>query len=173
MLMRTILVALGLLAGLTGARAQNFVTYLDFEGRVFIQDNPTSATCQASNIVYGSSYTVVYRFTLNPSVVADALAFVSEHSDARVVSTQSPSFSLSNAIVGGPSTTNWDYINSRAGAPTGPFPSSSNLTFGRGGGSGPIVPTSGAAIVVGTINDFLAISGCTVTLHGAMVVRPN
>ena len=170
---RLLLVAIGLLAGLTVARAQNMVTYLDFEGRVFITDNPTSSTCQAQSINYGDSFTVVYRFTLNPSSVADALSFVTPHSVARIVSTQSPSFSLSNVIVGGPSTTNWDYINSRAGVPTATFSSTSNLQFGRGGGSGPITSTSGAALVVGSINDFLAISGCTVNIHGAMVLRPN
>ena len=173
MIKRLLVVAFGVLAGLSGARAQVNVTYLDFEGRAFVTDNPTSATCQTNRINFGNSFTIVYRFTLNPALIADALAFITEHSDFHIVSTQSPSFSLNNLIVGGPSTTTYNYISSRAGS-SGSIASSSNLNINRAfnGGGAPRLGTQNV-VVLGTINDFLGVTGCTVTVHGALAARPD
>src|SRR5947208_3187527 len=96
------------IAGLLGtstvsAQAVYGTDYLTFRGEGVILDNPTPAACQSFNIVLGSTYFFVYRFTANPSLIAETLDFhAGSGSHFRVVSTQSPGFSLN-----GTSTFNW------------------------------------------------------------------
>src|SRR3974390_1390686 len=92
--------------GIGNAQAQEGVTYQSFTGYMFVLDNPTSATCAAHNVNFASSYRIVYRIAIDPTVVVDALAILSERGEAQMYSTQSPGNSLQ-----GPSTTGWNYIN--------------------------------------------------------------
>jgi hypothetical protein len=97
--------------GLADARAQTYgVDFLSFQGIGVVLDNPTSATCQSIGVNYGDTFTIVYRWTNNPSLVSDALSIIIDgHSVSRIVSTQSPNFSLN-----GTSTVTWTYINRHA-----------------------------------------------------------
>jgi hypothetical protein len=158
--------ALGVAFSLANAQAQEFVTWIAFQGVGFVTNNPTSLTCQANNINFGSDYVVVYRFSLNPSADPDALTFNTGRSTIRITSAQGPNFSLN-----GPATVNWDYINRYAFY--GQLNSSStNLTIASGLTS-PVVSTTVNVRIVGTINDFFAHPGCTVNFHADLALIPN
>ena len=165
--------ALLLWLGLVDARAQVYGTdYLSFEGVGFVLDNPTSSNCQSIGINFGAVYKVVYRWSNNPSLVADALSIVNnDHAVLRIISTQPPNFSLN-----GSSTVTWTAIdrhsnfNNNVGATT----TSMAISTGLGG------PVSLAAgnikIVNGNIPNFLAntTAACTITnFHAALVAIPN
>jgi hypothetical protein len=159
--------AFGFFLGLANAKAQEGVTFQAFQGSIFILDNPTSATCQAHNVNFGDIYGVVYRFSLNPSVVADALSIIGFRGVSQMYSTQSPGFSLNGA-----STTNWNYINRYASFGS-LSPSSSNLTI-LSGLNLPVSSATGNLKILGSINDFDAISGCNIAqVHAALVASPN
>lgn len=150
------------------ARAQEGTNWITFQGTLFILDNPTSATCASHNVNFGNIYEVIYRWTANPANNPDALEVRSDRSIAVHISTQSPGLSLN-----GPSTTVVDWTNKYAFSGT-VSPSSTNLTILGGGGPVPININSGVARITGSINDFLGISGCTISsVHGALVVSPN
>jgi hypothetical protein len=140
-------------------------TFLSFEGAGTILDNPPSTACKAAGYSFGDTRLVDYRFSLTPSV-PDAISFVTQSSVARMVSTQSPNFSLNGA-----STVNWDQINSRASSVT-LIGSSSNLTI-QSGLNAAITTSTGNIKIVGTINDFELNVGCTVHYHATLVARPN
>jgi hypothetical protein len=166
MLKRALFCILALFAGVSAAQAQVNVTYYDFEGRGFVTTSPTSAACQADGIVFGSVFTDVYRFTLNPAIVSDALSFTTgDRATFRISSTTGPNFSLNGAV-----NTNWDYINTRAFAAGGPIPSSSDLAVSPFGTT-TILQGALNIKIVGTINDFIAISGCTVSYRAALTRR--
>jgi hypothetical protein len=144
--------------------------YISFDGDLVIEDNPTSTACQAHGINFGNIYSFAYRFTLSPSVITDALAlYVNNHSATRMVSTQSPNFSLN-----GSSTTSWNFINSYANSNT-LTPSSSNLIIVQGIGGAIISSTQTMKIQVGSsINNFLAWSDCNIaSVKGAGVRKPE
>jgi hypothetical protein len=156
---------LATLAGITSAHAQVNVTFLDFEGRAFVETNPTSSACSMEGINFGDVDTIVYRFTLSPSTVSDSLSFTGERSTWRVESTQSPSFSLNGSVP-----TRWDGIDSRASLVTD-IVTTSDLTFATGGGT--ITAATQNVKVKGTLNDFLGDLGCTVDIKGTLVRRPD
>jgi hypothetical protein len=151
-------------------RAQVYGTdYLSFQGRLIVLDNPTSAGCQAVGINYGSAVDAVYLFTVNPSLIADALTTYPQGGRAgqHMVSTQSPNFSLA-----GLSTTITYYVNSYGNAPNTPGVSSSNLTI-LSGLNQPVSLAAGNIKILGSISNFLGNSGCTVgSVHGALVAVP-
>lgn len=150
------------------AHAQEGVTYQAFQGTLVVLDNPTSATCQAHNINFSDTYFVIYRFAINPTMVSDALAIHSTRGDSQMYSTQSPNFSLN-----GPSTTGWNYINKYASYGS-LSPSSSNLTLQAGLTGLPVASGNANVILNGSINDFLAVSGCDIAkVHAAMVRTPD
>jgi hypothetical protein len=154
--------------GLASAHAQEGVTYQSFTGIMFILDNPTSAACQAKNINFASMYTVIYRIAIDPTQVSDALVFKSERSESQMYSTQSPGSSLQGA-----STTGWNYINKYGSFGT-LASSSSNLTLRAGLTGLPAAPGNANVIINGSINDFLAISGCDVAnVHAALARNPD
>src|SRR3954453_15441817 len=109
-----------------GAKAQTYGTdYVAFEGRGVVLDNPPSAACQSIGVAFGSVFTIVYRFSADPSVIADALAFVGNgRSEGRIISTQSPNFSLN-----GTNTVTWTYIGRHADFQGGILPSTTSMTI--------------------------------------------
>ena len=157
----------GMTIGTTcAAQAQVNVKFLDFEGRGFIVSNPVSATCAAAGFGFALPYIIVYRHTLDPQPVPDALSFTYDRATQRIESTQGPGFSLN-----GPTTTRWDSIDTRA-ALTTDVPSSSNLSI-RSGGGGAITKATEDIVISGTINDMFAVAGCTIEFRGALIRRPN
>jgi hypothetical protein len=154
---------------LSGAHAQPVYNtdYVTFKGEGTILDNPPSATCQGIGFNFGTRFTVTYRFTANPTLVADAITFMTEsHSIYRIVSTQAPNFSLNGA-----NTTDWRLVNRFSNASNGT--SSATLTIASGI-NGPVgLGTGNMKITNGQINDFY-IAGCTINnFRAAMVVIPN
>jgi len=157
---------LAVLTGATGAQAQVNVTYLDFEGRAFVTTNPTSGTCQAQQISFGSVDTVVYRFTLNPASVRESLSFTGSRESKRIESTVAPGYSLN-----GLKNVRWDGIDTRAGLTTDLL-TTSDLTIKPIAGTG-ITKTTTGVTITGTVNDYLFVTGCTVTITAALVRRPD
>jgi hypothetical protein len=160
-------VAVLLFFNLSDARAQVYGTdYLSFEGSLYILDNPTSAVCQSRGFNYGQEFIAIYRYTANPSLIADALAINSAYSVNRIISTQSPNFSLA-----GPSTGNWIWMNGHGRYGT-LGNSGSNLTI-LSGLNQPVTLATGNIKILGSINDFIGNSGCNInSVHGALVARP-
>jgi hypothetical protein len=152
------------------AVAQTYNTdYISFEGTLVVLDNPTSAGCQADGINYNDQYRVSYRFTVNPSVIADALAlFPSGDNATKMLSTQT------SGSLNGSSTTEWIYINHYGNSTPGtPLASSSNLTISSGLGQ-PLSLATGNIKILGSINNFLAWSNCNIaSVHAALVVIPQ
>jgi hypothetical protein len=154
--------------GLANAHAQEGVTFQSFTGIIFVLDNPTTPACQAEGVNFANIYTVIYRISMNPAVVADALAIHGTRGEAQMYSTQSPNFSLQGA-----STTNWNYIN-KYGSYGNFGPSSSNLTLRAGLTGLPAAPGNANIIINGSINDFDSISGCDVAnVHAALARNPD
>src|SRR5271154_1744546 len=161
------LFALALCSG--SAKAATYgVDYLSFEGVLVVLDNPTSAGCQADGINYNSQYRISYRFTVNPSVIQDALAlFPSGDNAARMRSTQT------SGSLNGSSTTEWIFINHYANSDNSVLASSSNLTILSGLGQ-PVSLTTGNIKILGSINNFLSYSDCNIaSVHAALVVIPQ
>jgi hypothetical protein len=154
--------------GLVSAHAQEGVTYQSFTGQLFVRDNPTNDNCQAAGIVFATVFRVVYRFTIQPNSVTDALAISSDYGASQMYSTQSPNFSLN-----GPSTTGWNYIDKYANV--GTFgPSSSNLTIQAGLTGLPPAAGNANIIINGSINDFVGIPGCNIaSVHAALARNPD
>ena len=153
------------------ASAQTYGTdYLSFKGWGVILDNPIAAPCAAApyNFSTNQRFEIVYRFSANPSLIADAFTFRTESGTLfRIISTQSPNFSLSGA-----STTNWEDINRKGDFHNGS--SSSNLTILSGLGQPVGLATGNLKVINGQITDFDGISGCNITnFHGAAVAIPQ
>ena len=151
------------------ARAQTYGTdYISFEGVLVVLDNPTSSTCQADDVYYNYTYRVSYRFTVNPSLISDALAlFPSGDNAAKIKSTQS------SGSLNGSSTTEWIFINHYANSDNSVLASSSNLTILSGLGQ-PVSLTTGNIKILGSINNFLSYSDCNIaSVHAALVVIPQ
>ena len=111
---------------------------------------------------------MIYRIAIDPTQVSDALAIKTARSESQMYSTQSPNFSLN-----GPSTTGWNYINKYASYGT-LLSSSSNLTLQAGLTGLPAAPGNANVIINGSINDFLAISGCNIAkVHAALARAPD
>ena len=168
-------VAAGLVLGIAGcgsALAQANVTFITYEGHMFVLSNPTPAACQAVGINFGTDYQATYRFTLNSASVTDSLSVGSERSRFAVFSTQSPSFSLNSYITGGIASVNMLYLGSRGNG--GNTTSSVNLTIDKAfnGGGAPISTTQNV-IVAGTLNDIFGVSGCNVSVRAALTRRPD
>lgn len=161
------LFALALCSG--SAKAATYgVDYLSFEGVLVVLDNPTSAGCQADGINYNSQYRISYRFTVNPSVIQDALAlFPSGDNAARMRSTQT------SGSLNGASSTEWNYINHYADEDSASLASSSNLTISSGFGQ-PLTLSTGNIKILGSINNFIAESNCNIaSVHAALVAIPQ
>jgi hypothetical protein len=158
-----------LILSLADARAQVYGTdYISFEGVLVVLDNPTSSACQADQVNYNDQYRVSYRFTVNPSLIADALAlFPSGANAARMRSTQT------SGSLNGSSTTEWIFINHYANSDSSVLASSSNLTISSGLGS-PVSLGTGNIKILGSINNFLSWSDCNIaSVHAALVVIPE
>src|SRR5271170_4358646 len=158
-----------LILSLADARAQVYGTdYISFEGVLVVLDNPTSSACQADQVFYNYQYRVSYRFTVNPSLIADALAlFPSGDNAARMRSTQT------SGSLNGSSTTEWIFINHYANSDSSVLASSSNLTISSGLGQ-PVSLATGNIKILGSINNFLSWSDCNIaSVHAALVVLPQ
>jgi hypothetical protein len=154
--------------GLANAQAQEGVTFQSFTGMLFVLDNPTTPACQAKGVNFANIYTVVYRITIDPTQVSDALAIHGSRGEAQMYSTQAPNFSLQ-----GPSTTGWNFINKYGSFGT-LTPSSSNLLLRAGLTGNPAAPGNANVIINGSINDFDSISGCNVAnVHAALARNPD
>jgi hypothetical protein len=159
--------------GPAGARAQTYgVDYLSFQGTGVVLDNPTSAACQSVNVNYGSTYIVVYRWTNNPSLIADALSFISDDKQVfRIISTQSPNFSLN-----GTSNVTWAYINRLANFGSGVAATTSTMTIQSGLNAPVSLGTGNIKITNGIINNMYgnASVACTINnFHAALVAIPE
>jgi len=158
------------LLGTSSVSAQTYGTdYLSFRGEGIILDNPTTAACQSIGINFNSNFSVIYRFAANPAAIADALMFVSGNSSTfRIVSTQSPGFSLNGA-----STFNSNTQNRFGDIPT-PLNGTSNITIMAGNNTAVSLGTGNIKFVNGQITNFFNKSGCDITnFHGAAVAIPQ
>jgi hypothetical protein len=173
-LTRALATAAVLGVGFADARAQTYgVDYLSFQGAGVVLDNPTSAACQSVNVNYGSTFIVVYRFSNNPSVIADALAFVADDKQAfRIISTTGPNFSLN-----GTSTVSWSYINRHADFGNGVASTSqTTMTIASGLNAAVTLGTGNIKITNATIQNFFGntTAGCTINnFHAALVAIPE
>ena len=154
------------LAGAGGAQAQNLVTYMNFEGKGYILDNPTSAACQtAQNFQFGDEWTVVLKYTgFTGGVAPDTVSFVSGHSVSNATAAGS---------INGATALTWNYINQRGIVGNYVSSAGSNMTVVAGSNAA-ISLATGNIKMTGVINDFLGNPGCTINVfHAALVVRPN
>ena len=157
------------LLGTSSVSAQTYRTdYLSFRGEGVVLDNPTPAACQNFNINFGTTFFFIYRFSANPSVIADALYFVSgTGSSFRIISTQSPNFSLNG-------TSTFNYTNENRLGDFGTGTGSSTIGISSGLNTAVTTATGNIKIVNGHITSFFNISGCDITdFHGAAVAIPE
>ena len=158
------------LLGTSSVSAQVYGTdYLSFRGEGVILDNPTTSACQSININFNTNFFVIYRFTANPSLIADALYFVSGvNSSFRILSTQSPNFSLN-----GTSTFTSTDENRMGSLANGS--GTSTITILSGLGAPVTTGTGNIKFVNGSITNFFGNSvGCNITnFHGAAVAIPQ
>lgn len=132
---------------------------ISFQGAAALES--VTSPCIDDGFNVDGYYTMTFSYANGTSGASDALAIVTPRAALRLVSTD-PSGTLS-----GPVSTYDTLINSRAGLFT--YPSSSNLSISTVGGK-PL--SAGVNVkVVGTIDDAF-VSGCTLTVHGLVVVRP-
>jgi hypothetical protein len=161
----------GAVAGLLGTStvsAQVYGTdYLAFRGEGVVLDNPTSAGCQSQNINFGTTFFFIYRFTANPSSVAEAIDLTSGNgSTFRMLSTQSPGFSFN-----GTSTYSWTLFNRHGDFFSGT--GTSTITIASGLGQPVNTGTGNLKFTQGNISAFFG-SGCSITnFHAAAVAVPN
>jgi len=157
------------LLGTNSASAQEYGgDYLSFRGEGVVLDNPTTTQCQSIGINFNTNFFVIYRFAAIPALIADALYFVSgNNSSFRIVSTQSPGFSLN-----GTSTFNSTTVSRLGDLTTGS--GSSTITILAGSNAAVTTATGNIKIVNGHITSFFNISGCDITdFHGAAVAIPE
>jgi hypothetical protein len=160
-------------ATLSDARAQTYgVDYLSFQGTGVVLDNPTSAACQSVSVNFGSTFIIVYRWTANPALIADAMSFIADDKQAfRIISTSGPNFSLN-----GPSNVTWAVINRHADFQSGVAATTSNLTIQSGLNQPVSLGTGNIKITNGQINNMFgnATVGCTINnFHAAAVAIPQ
>lgn len=132
---------------------------ITFQGSAAIE----GVTSQCVNDGFGVDgyLTMTYEFANGTSGASDALVLLTGRSAFRIISND-PSGTLIGQVP-----TNDVYISSRAGLFN--YASSSNLAISTVGGN-PL--SAGVNVkVIGTINDAF-VAGCTMTLHGLLVVRP-
>jgi hypothetical protein len=160
-------------AALSDARAQTYgVDYLSFQGTGVVLDNPTSTACQSVNVNFGSTFIIVYRWSANPTAIADALSLISDDKQVfRIISTSGPNFSLN-----GSSNVTWAYINRHADFGSGVAATTSNLTIQSGLNQPVSLGTGNIKITNGQINNMFgnATVGCTINnFHAAAVAIPQ
>ena len=158
--------------GLGDARAQVYGTdYLAFQGTAVVLDNPTSAACQANNINFNKTYTIVYRFSANPAVTSDAMSFIIGNDSVHRIFPTAPATSLAG---GAPVAVTWTHINRFSNFSGGILPGNSTMTILAGNNTAVGLGTGNIKIVNGTIDNFFSTAGCTVqNLHGAAVAIPQ
>ena len=134
-------------------------TPITFQGSVAVEG--VTAQCVNDGFNVDNYLTMTYAYANGTAGDSDALALITSRAAFRIIST-APSGTLI-----GPVPTRDVFINSRAGLFN--YTSSSNLSISTVGGN-PL--SAGVNVkVLGTINDAF-VSGCTITLHGLLVVRP-
>jgi hypothetical protein len=157
--------------GMSAASAQTYGTdYLTFKGWGVILDDPIPSACAtAGNFRTNSRFKIVYRFSANPSVIADALTFTSEaESIYRIVSTQSQTdFSLD-----GISSTDYQIIDRMGNFSSGS--SGSWLQISAGSNQLVSLTTGNIKLTNSFITKFFGIATCDLTnFHGAAVAVPQ
>lgn len=131
-----------------------------FQGSLALEG--VTAPCTNDGFNIGNYLTVVYTYANGTAGDNDVLAIFGSRFTFRIVSTDA-----SGTLIG-PVGNRDTYINSRAGLFS--YTSSSNLAISTFGGN-PL--SAGVNVkVLGTINDAF-VTGCTITVHGLLVVRPT
>lgn len=137
-----------------------FANPVSFQGSAAIE--AVTSQCVADGFNVDSYLTMTYSYANGTSGDSDALVLLTTRAAFRIISTD-PSGTLIGQVP-----TRDVFINSRAGLFN--YSSSSNLSISTVGGN-PL--SAGVNVkVTGTINDAF-VSGCTMTLHGLLVVRPT
>jgi len=159
------------LLGTSSASAQTYGTdYLSFRGEAVVLDNPTPVACQNIGINFNTNFFFIYRWTANPAVIADALYLKSGNDTTfRIISTQSPNFSLNG-------TSTYDSTtNNRLGTFfSTPSAGTSTMTIAAGSNALVSLATGNMKIVGGAIQNLFNTTGCNITnLHGAGVAIPQ
>lgn len=132
---------------------------ITFQGSAAIEG--VTAQCVNDGFGVDGYLTMTYEYANGTSGDSDALVLLTPRSAFRIISAD-PSGTLIGQVA-----THDTYISSRAGLFS--YTSSSNLSISTVGGN-PL--SAGVNVkVIGTINDAF-VSGCTMTLHGLVVVRP-
>lgn len=132
---------------------------ISFQGSMALEN--VTSPCIDDGFNVDGYYTMTFSYANGTSGASDALAIVTPRAALRIIST-APSGTLV-----GPVPTYDTLITSQAGLYN--YASSSNLSISTVGGK-PL--SAGVNVkVIGTINDAFR-AGCTMTLHGLVVVRP-
>ena len=136
-------------------------TTITFQGSTTLE----SLTDQCSPYFgVGQEYNIIYRYKFASTDPNDALSIITDRSAFRIISAD-PSGSLNGNV-----STNDTNTDRHAGLEQ--YASSSNLSIASAGGTNPISSAVNLK-VLGTINDFFSVSGCTATLHSLLVLTPN
>ena len=151
-----------IMLGLLGHQAAQAATLTTFTGDAYIEAANNICTQYDYNV--GNFYRVIYHYKNSDSDSNDSAAFMTPRADFRIKSN-----AASGSLNGQTTTVNAlidsrvDFYNNLSGA--------SNLVIASAGG----LPTATAINLkmVGTIDNFYDIQGCTVTIHANMVRRPG
>ena len=136
-----------------------FASPVSFQGSLAIED--ATQPCIDDGFSKGTYLTVVYSYANGTSGDSDALAIFAGRSTFRIISTDA------SGTLSGPVANRDIFINSRAALFS--YTSTSNLQISTVGGNP--LSTGVNLKILGTINDAF-VSGCTITVHALLVVRP-
>lgn len=162
MLVRAKRVVCSCAAALLASAAHAAGNGITFQGEGFIEG--VNEACTQNGITTGDFYRVVYRYKNAASDQNDAASFITTIAVFRIYSAAT-SGSLNgqtatlNTIITGYATLGDEIAGS------------SNLTIASNGGNA--TPDAINLKMVGTIDNFLNFTGCTVTFHGNLVRRPD
>lgn len=131
-----------------------------YQGSLVIEG--TTAPCVSDGFKVGEYLPLVYTYANGTTGYSDALAIFGNQYSFRILSTDA-----SGTLIG-PVANRDTFISRRAGLFD--YTSSSNLSIGTVGGNS--LSTGVNVKILGTINDAF-VSGCTITVHALLVVRPN
>lgn len=159
---RDIVVAGTIMLGLFGNCAAQSATLTTFLGDAFIETANSACTQYSYNV--GDFYRMTYHYKNADSDSNDSASFTSSRSDFLIRST------AASGSLNGQTTTSNALIDSRVNFYNN-LDGASNLAIASVGG----LPTATAVNLkmVGTIDNFFDIVGCTVTIHAFMVRRPG
>ena len=135
---------------------------ITFQGEAFIE--AVNQTCTQDSLAVGDYYRVVYRYKNTASDRNDAAMFITTSAIFRTVST-----GVSGSLNG--QTATLDTIISGYAILSDDIAGASSLVIASNGGLA--TPDAIDLEMVGTVDNFLNFTGCTVTIHANMVRRPG